>query len=64
MHGEFAVALVLAIPIISFPLILWYSDIDRGYAALYAAKEAWTGVGQWGTTAGAGQRGQSGRQGE
>lgn len=37
MSWEFMVALLLAIPIISLPLVLWYSDIGRTYGAIYRA---------------------------
>lgn len=37
MHWEFVTALLLAIPIISLPLVLWYSDIGRAYTAIYKA---------------------------
>jgi hypothetical protein len=37
MHWEFIVALVLAIPIISFPVLLWYLDIGGSFAAIREA---------------------------
>jgi len=39
MHWEFIVALVLAIPIIAFPALLWYLDIGRSYGAIWEARK-------------------------
>ena len=43
MHWEFIVALVLAIPIIAFPALLWYLDIRRSYGAIWEARKRWAG---------------------
>lgn len=61
MHGEFIATLVLAIPIICFPVILWYSDIDRGCVALYRARKRGAGGWQEKATAGARQGEDTGR---
>ena len=39
MQWEFIVALVIAIPIIAFPVLLWYLDIRRSYAAIREARK-------------------------
>jgi len=39
MQWEFVVALVLAIPIIAFPALLWYLDIGNSYAAIREARK-------------------------
>jgi len=43
MHWEFVTALFLAVPIISLPLVVWYSDIGRGYTAIYRARRRGAG---------------------
>jgi len=37
VQSEFLVVLVLAIPIIAFPALLWYLGIGRSYAAIREA---------------------------
>jgi len=39
MQWEFIVALVLAIPVIVFPVFLWYLDISGRYAAIGEARK-------------------------
>lgn len=39
MEWKFIVALILAIPIMAFPMFLWYLDIDDSFAAIREASK-------------------------
>ena len=61
MEWQFIVALVIAIPIIAFPVFLWYLDIRRSYAAIREARKRRTTRREERPTAVAGHRETVGR---